>query len=327
MQATLIVSANPAPKLEADVAEVLAKAGKLSGPSSLSLLPSKRFTIQFSDGTFTSTSTTHLTYYATLSDRSPLPSWVSFDSDSMVFSGTASASPQTVDLMLIASDVTGFAGAWVVFTLSISAHQLVFTNVEQKLNVTPGSAVRITDLRSQLSLDGKPLSDSDFQNATANAPGWLSFDPETLQVSGTAPKDVSLTTFTVSVADRFGDVANATVQLDAASGLFRGDVGSLNAVIGEPAKFDLSNVVVKQPGLQVEVDLGAAARWLRFDESSLTIEGEIPESAKPQNIQGGIKVTTADGTQSDSGTSRSKFQGTRRLASQRPPFKKIIQGP
>ncbi|EKG21862.1 Dystroglycan-type cadherin-like protein [Macrophomina phaseolina MS6] len=300
MQATLIVSAHPAPKLNVDLTNLLSKAGRLSGPSSLSLLPSKQYSIQFPADTFTSTSTAVLTYYATLSDRSPLPSWVSFNADPMVFSGTTSASPQTVDLMLIASDVTGFAGAWVIFTLSVSAHQLVFTNVTQNVSISGGSVVSITSLRDQLSFDGKPLAESDFENATANQPDWLSFDSKTLDISGTAPPRVNATTFTVSVADRLGDVANTTVQLVRDIDLLRGEVGSLNAIIGESAKFDFSTVVVKQPGLQVHVDLGTAAQWLHFDESSLTVEGEIPASASPETIRCTIKVTAAGGAQTSS---------------------------
>ncbi|KAB2570038.1 hypothetical protein DBV05_g11278, partial [Lasiodiplodia theobromae] len=220
----------------------------------------------------------------------------------MVFSGTCSASSQTVDLMLVASDVIGFAGSSLVFTISVSTHQLFFSNVEQTVNVTAGSEVNIADLRSQLSLDGEALSDTDLKNATASPPSWLSFDPKTLGIRGTAPQDVNSTSFTISAADRFGDVANTTILLMAGSELFRGAVGNLNAVVGEPAKFDLSNVVAKQPGLQVEVDLGSAAQWLHFDEDSLTISGEIPSSAAPQEIHGSIKVTTADGSQSDTGS-------------------------
>ncbi|KAF9637230.1 Dystroglycan-type cadherin-like protein [Lasiodiplodia theobromae] len=302
MQATLIVSADAAPKLNVDITDSLAKAGKLSGPRSLSLQPSEQFSIQFPTDTFTSSATADLTYYATLSDRSPLPSWVSFNPDSMVFSGTCSASSQTVDLMLVASDVIGFAGSSLVFTISVSTHQLFFSNVEQTVNVTAGSEVNIADLRSQLSLDGEALSDTDLKNATASPPSWLSFDPKTLGIRGTAPQDVNSTSFTISAADRFGDVANTTILLMAGSELFRGAVGNLNAVVGEPAKFDLSNVVAKQPGLQVEVDLGSAAQWLHFDEDSLTISGEIPSSAAPQEIHGSIKVTTADGSQSDTGS-------------------------
>lgn len=301
MQATLIVSADAAPKLNVNVSDTLAKAGKLSGPSSLSLLPSKQYSIEFPGDAFTSTTTTDLTYYATLSDRSPLPSWVSFNADSMVFSGTTSASPQMVELMLIASDVTGFAGAWVIFTLAVSAHQLIFTNVEQTASVTPGSPVSVKDVRGQLSLDGKPLVDSDLEKATANAPEWLEFDPKTLEVGGTAPNDVKPSSFTISATDKFGDVANTTVQLTTASGLFKGEVGTLNAVIGEPAKFDLSTVIATQPGLRIDVDLGAAAQWLHFNQTSLTIQGEIPGSATPQTIHGSIKATSADGSQSDSG--------------------------
>ncbi|KAL1624517.1 polarity establishment/cellular polarization [Diplodia seriata] len=302
MQATLIVSADAAPKLNVDIADSLSKAGKLAGPQSLSLQPSQQFSIQFPTDTFTSSATADLTYYATLSDRSPLPSWVSFNPGSMVFSGTSSASPQTVDLMLVASDVIGFAGASLLFTLSVSAHQLIFSNVEQTVNMTPGSAVSVTDFRSQLSLDGAALADSDFANATSTLPNWLSFDPKTLDVSGTAPQDVNSTSFTITVTDKFGDVANTTVLLTRASGLLRSAVGNLNAVIGEDAKFDLSNVVAQQPGLQVEVDLGSAAQWLHFNQTSFTISGEIPSSASPETVHGSIKLTTADGSQSDTGS-------------------------
>lgn len=303
MESTLVVSANPAPEVKGNVTTSLLSAGKLSGPDALVLYPSTNFSIDFDDGLFSSGTSDLTQYTAILSNRSPLPSWITFDSGSLAFSGTSPAAitlPQTLDILLIASDYPGFAGAEASFSIFVSNHEFVFALVEQTISLSAGDSVSITNLRGGLSLDGNPVADSDLQRATAQVPEWLSFDPTSLVINGTAPQGINITEVTVLAVDTYGDVANTTLQFMSASMLLRGDIGVLNAVVGEPVKFDMSTVIVGGSDLDIQVNLGAAAEWLQFDQNERTIVGEIPTSTKPQTIKASIKITKPEGSVSDS---------------------------
>ncbi|KAK7542594.1 uncharacterized protein J3D65DRAFT_533823, partial [Phyllosticta citribraziliensis] len=303
MESTLMVSDHPAPEVKGNITTSLLNAGKLSGPDAVVLYPSTNFTIHFDDGLFSS-ATSDLTQYTTiLSNRSPLPSWVKFDSGSLAFSGTSPAAdtlPQTLEILLIASDYPGFAGAEVGFSIFVSNHEFVFAVVEQTISLSPGDSVRITNLRGSLSLDGNPVNDSNLRRTTAQVPEWLFFDPRSMEINGAAPQNISYTEITVLAVDTYGDVANTTLQLISASMLLRGDIGVLNAVVGEPVKFDMSTVIVGGSDLDIQVDLGAAAQWLQFDQTERAIIGEIPAGTKPQTIHASVNITKAEGSVSDS---------------------------
>ncbi|KAK7527452.1 uncharacterized protein IWZ02DRAFT_370982, partial [Phyllosticta citriasiana] len=303
MESTLMVSDHPAPEVKGNITTSLLSAGKLSGPNAVVLYPSTNFTIHFDDGLFSSATSDLTQYTAILSNRSPLPSWIKFDSGDLALSGTSPAAdtlPQTLDILLIASDYPGFAGAEVGFSLFVSNHEFVFAVVEQTISLSPGDSVRITNLRDSLSLDGNPISNSNLQRATAQIPEWLSFDPTSMEINGTAPQNINYTEIAVLAVDTYGDVANTTLQLISASMLLRGDIGVLNAVVGEPVKFDMSTVIVGGSDLDIQVDLGAAAQWLQFDQRERTIIGEIPVGSKPQTINASVNITKAEGSVSDS---------------------------
>ncbi|KAF2086125.1 hypothetical protein K490DRAFT_67048 [Saccharata proteae CBS 121410] len=302
-QGTIIVTSDPAPAIASNITEALSQAGKLSDSTSLSLYPATSFNIGFPRDTFRSSS--NLTHYATLSDHTPLPAWLAFDADALSFSGVTpqlTASPQYFEILFIASDFAGFSGAWVTFTIVVSDHQLVFTSCEQNVSFTEGTTMTFSSLRSQLILDGAPISDQDFQNATASTPSWLSFDPTSLVITGDWPNDTSAASVSITAMDRFGDVANTTIQFISAtpSPLFHTQIGTIDAVIGDNVTIDLSSMIDQQAGLNVTVDLGTAAQWLSFDRSTLTIRGRIPSSAPAQVIQGTVTVSNADGSETDS---------------------------
>jgi hypothetical protein len=112
------------------------------------------------------------------SDRTPLPAWISFDSSSRTFAGTAPPSEyaQSFRIKLIASEVSGFGDSSLSFTMVVSNHTWLFTPFSQSINVVKGAEIRITGLKQKLFVDDSQAGDSDIQSATANVPSWLSFD-------------------------------------------------------------------------------------------------------------------------------------------------------
>lgn len=210
MQVTLIVAPSPGPSLGANISDQLAKAGSLNGPTSLSLYPSKPFDITFARSTFVGNGN-NLSYYATLSDHTPLPSWVDFDAERLRFSGTApllSASPQSFEILLIASDYVGFAATWTSFTLVVSSIQLVFSPWEQT-----------------------------------------------------------------------------------GSGLFVGNIGTLDAVVGEDFNYAIERSILAEPDLSIVIDLGSAANWLHFDAKTFRISGHVLSNVQPGIITASAVVS------------------------------------
>ena len=287
MQATLVVVEPGGPTASGNVSEQLLTAGKLSGPSSLTLLPSTGFDFEFSTDTFTGNGK-NLSYYATLSDHTPLPSWVAFNSESLQFSGSTpqvGASPQSFEILLIASDVLGFAGAWITFTLVVSQHTFVFSPWKQTINTPRGATVNFTSLRNHLTLDGVPIVGADLQSATAELPSWLSFDPNTFAVTGTPPSGLMSQDISIEAEDKYGGVANTTIHLAFTSPLFSGEVGQLNATAGQDFNYTLGRSIFAQGNEEISMDFGSAGKWLHFDPTTLDISGKIPAGTAPLDIQ------------------------------------------
>ncbi|KAK4970466.1 polarity establishment/cellular polarization [Elasticomyces elasticus] len=285
MRSTLVVVTTPAPQFLGDITEALTQTGKLSGPSSISLSRSSSFTINFPSNAFSDSTGANLSYYATLADHTPLPAWLHFDASSLTFSGAApalSASPQYFDINLIASDVVGFAGITASFTIFLTTHQLVFEPEEQEIQATIGTKVEYTSLRRQLVLDGVLVKSGDVQHASAETPQWLSLDVETLALVGTPPQGAVDQDVTISVTDHFGDIANATIHIRFGNhSFFSGQIGSMNATIGQSFTYTIPRSVFTQSDLDLSVTFAPEYSWLHFDAHTLTLSGDVPSSAQP----------------------------------------------
>ncbi|KAF2490722.1 hypothetical protein BU16DRAFT_585108 [Lophium mytilinum] len=304
MQATMMVTASGGPAASANVSDVLAKAGNLSGPSSLALLAAKPFDFKFPPNTFTDAGKP-LSYYATLSDHTPLPSWIAFDGGSLHFSGTTpqlSTSPQTFEINLMASDVPNYAEAWVTFSLVVSNHELLFSPWRQTVSAPKGDAISFAALRSHLSLDGNQIADGDVQSVTTDAPSWLSFDSHTFALTGKPPTGLMSQEVTVIAKDTYGDTANTTIHFSFVSPLFNGEIGQVNATVGKDFTHILDHSILGQEDETTSVELGNAATWLSYDSANLTIHGEIPTGTTPQDIQATLTAKSKDGSSHDSQT-------------------------
>lgn len=306
MSVTFVVSADPGPGLGTPVAEQLPAFGPAPSPDTLSLAPSSALSLSFSPATFTNTNT-NTVYYAICANNTPLPSWVNFHPSSLGFSGTTPSStspselPQAFRIQLIASNVLGFAEAVASFQLVITSHLLTFGNSLHVINVTNGALVNYPSLQRDLTLDGQPADSADIRQVAASTPPWMSFNSSTLTLSGTPPANSSSQNFTVTASDVYEDSASTVVLIQVVgnpTSSFAGPLATVNATIGANFTYDLSTELVQNTTTDVAVKLGAASVWLKFDSSSLELQGYIPADLKPQSVQ--VIVTITQGSQSQS---------------------------
>jgi hypothetical protein len=296
MDSTLVVSKDIGPMLQGNISQDLSVTGPLSGPQTVALQPSTPFNISFSPDIF-NTSGGKLSYYATLSDHTPLPAWISFDEPSLQFEGTTPITniPQVFNISLIASDTPGYASASLLFSIAVSNHQMVFTPISQTINVTKGDEIHITGLKNTLQLDRSPISDRDIASAAASTPPWLTFDNSTFDIVGTAPSTASSRDITITATDIYGDTAEHTISLEFASKLFANELGDLKITIGQPFEMKLPQSILTDDSEKVALDFGALANELEFNPNTLTISGTVSTDVIPQGVQCSLIATSGDG--------------------------------
>ncbi|KAH9881242.1 hypothetical protein J1614_001738, partial [Plenodomus biglobosus] len=300
MPSKLFISTDSEPVPKADISEPLSAAGQLTGPKTVTLKPSKQFTITFPSDSFDSKGM-ELSYYAMLSDHTPLPAWIRFDASSMRFTGTtmATTTPQSLEVVLIASYTPGFAESSVSFTISVSQHTLGFRPFGQTINVANGQEISVKNVKSKLLLDGSSISDSKIQSVSADIPTWLTFDTETFAISGEAPADTTSQDVVITAQDEFGDFADYTIHLVFDSEFFAGNIDDLNATLGEHFSYVIPRSILAKGDERVTIDFSALSDDLTFDPETLTISGTIPSDFALQNVECLITATSADGSSHD----------------------------
>ncbi|KAK4496324.1 hypothetical protein PRZ48_012304 [Zasmidium cellare] len=302
MGCTLVVSQDTAPQMSGDISKQLAATANLSSshPPVVTLLPSTVFQFDFQQESFIDIVQRKLYYYATLSDRTPLPSWLKFDTTVLTFSGTApslSAFPQSWEILLIASDVPGFSAATTSFTMAIGIEQLAFVPEEQEMNVTAGRHIAITSLGDQLFRNGARLPAAEWQSAEASSlPSWLSFDATTLAIEGNVPEDVEQQNFTVTVKDASGNAATAIVNLVPNNAtLFDGQIGTIVADAGDTLRYHFDDDLFTEDDLDLSVTFPPGLEWLRFDPETRELVGTVPTTAKPTAVRATLTAASSDG--------------------------------
>ncbi|KAI7514946.1 ankyrin repeat protein nuc-2 [Hortaea werneckii] len=298
MACTLVVSPDAAPQLEGDISQQLAATANLSSsqPPVVTLLPSNSFLFNFRQSSFIDIVQRQLYYYATLTDHTPLPSWLSFDGKELAFSGVAptlSSFPQSWDVDLIASDVEGFAGTTASFTIAIGTQRLAFVPGKQTINITDGMQLRFDSLQHDLFRDGQAVDvDKLASVSTSELPEWLKFDASKLVLSGTVPDDAQEETITISATDRDGYNATALVTLSKQNigSVFAGAIGTLTALPGHPFEYRFPNSLFSVDHPNVTVKMPALAEWLHFDASTRELSGNVPDNASATQLSMRLEV-------------------------------------
>jgi hypothetical protein len=302
MVSTLVVSDHDAPQTKDNISQQLSNAGQLSGPKTLTLVPLKAFEITFSSDLFQAAGKS-LSYYAILMDHTPLPAWISFSAPSLRFAGTTpaltSSTPQSYEILLIASEIPGFAAASISFTLAVSDHELLFKPVQQTIDLAKGDDVNVSGLRDRLFLDNAPISDENITSATTELPSWLSFDNHTFSITGTPPPGLMSQNISVTVEDSFGDTANCFLHLLFKSSLLTDEIGTLNITAGEDFEYIIPRSLLFKGNESISIDFGGLGEWLHFDPATLRISGKIPEDFASQDFQGSLTARSIDSDTND----------------------------
>lgn len=298
----MVAKDNSGPELKGNVTQVLENSGLLSGPNTINIGPSKPIEITFPWNTFVSKGSSP-SYYAVLSDHTPLPAWISFDGSSLRFTGTTPSITftQTFHILLIASQTQGYAASSLPFTLVISDHQLSFQPYTQTLELIKGQNIYI-DLKSTLLLDGLPVLEPQIQSVDATLPSWLKLDKKTSIISGNAPSGTMSQDISVNATDQFGDTGQLSIHVYFKSELFASEIGEVNATIGEKFEYAIPQGVLANSNEKLSVDLASLSRYLQFDPSKATISGTITQDFPAQKVQCTLTAVSSDGSQKDTQT-------------------------
>ncbi|KAI1207176.1 uncharacterized protein F4807DRAFT_452999 [Annulohypoxylon truncatum] len=287
---TLVVSRNKPPKISIPLSEQLPKLGTYIAPSSIHLHPSKEFSFSFDKHTFrTDSGDGGLNYYAVSGDNVPLPSWITFNTDDLTFSGKTPPfeslvqPPQTFTFQLVASDVVGFASISTPFSIVVGNHELIADPPVVKLNATQGKAFEYKGLSDVLELDKKPLKPEDVDSIAAfDLPTWLSFDDKTWVLKGKPDDTAESSNVTISVTDKYTDTLNLTVSIHFS--LFLSDIPDLDLKSGDDFKFDLKKYLSNPSDVQVTMKNDKDSSWAEFNASSFVLSGSVPEPKSAKSV-------------------------------------------
>ncbi|KAJ9107160.1 hypothetical protein QFC19_002820 [Naganishia cerealis] len=241
--------------------------------------------------TFTTTSTTNITYTTT-----PLPPWLSFDNTTLSFTGTPTADDVgTLNLTLTAFDTSATTSSFSILVTdepSPAIHQGFDTQIgnpalhqfntaqalpsHQGVYIHPYYSFSLgfqqSTFRSAYGASSKSIYYSAHLRGYTALPSWLKFDNETVTFSGTAPSQGSFT-IVVTGSDVWGYTAIensfvievGTAYIDVAEDKQLANVTTTAGSLVQTA-LDLSivNVNGKAGDVSVEADL-TEFPWLSFD--------------------------------------------------------------
>ncbi|KAL8775673.1 MAG: hypothetical protein Q9209_000169 [Squamulea sp. 1 TL-2023] len=303
MPVTLVVSTSAGPGLGTPVGSQLSAHNGFQEPDTLLLPHSSALSVSFSPDTFVNTNPDTV-YYAMCANNTPLPSWITFDTASLSFSGTAPQNtspdelPQTFGIQFTASDVVGFAAAVAFFRVTVENHILMFEKEHYEVNMTPGQPFNYHGLQGALRLNGIPVDQAVIRQIHLELPSWISFDESTWVLSGLPPHSANSQNVSVAATDIYGEIAVTAIVLlvetDSTADLFNSTLGTVNAAVGEEFEYEFNRIIANAPDAVLAVDLGPASSWLKFDHVNQKLSGSVPRDLQPQDIV--LNVTLSQGS-------------------------------
>ena len=203
---------------------------------------------------------------------------------------------------LTASNIAGFSGAVASFQIIIESHKLTFGNNNFTIDVIPGKPFTYSGLQAALTLDGTPAQPGELKQITGVTPQWMSFDTQTLEISGTPPPSVVSQNFSIEAVDIYGDTATTIIYISAnpSGDLIQGPFSTLNAVIGSTFNYTLNSSLFPESGTKISAELGNTTSWLTFDSGTLTLSGNVPKGLGSQQDE--LEIVASQGTQSQTQT-------------------------
>ncbi|KAJ8096973.1 hypothetical protein POJ06DRAFT_262135 [Lipomyces tetrasporus] len=300
---SIAVSSATAPSVAIPCYEQLQENYTSYSGSGISLTAGDSFTFQFAGDTFKGNVSA---VYGLFSGRTPLPSWIYFDSGAMKFVGTAPAlsssiaPPLEFGFVLVATDIPGYSAAESSFNIVVGHHSLQASPVV--VNATEGKPFEQT---LDVTLDGKDISSSNISSVSVNGTlDWMVFDNDTLTLSGTPDDDKDVgedTQVSVTIIDVYGDEVEVSIDVivmspNTTSSVF-GTSGLKNVTAERGQNFNYTLPLVSDSDIgsvAVTYVPSSTSSWLSFDESTHEFSGEVPNNL--DNVEVIVSVETKSGS-------------------------------
>lgn len=284
----------------------------------------KSYSYQIPSDTFTSSDSTDLVFNAT-----GLPDWLSFDSDTRTFSGTAPAGPDTAQnndlwFQLSATDSSGSLAvnsSLTVTNIDVTTLNTTYdltTDLQNSGNVSSSNSL-ILHSNEQFSIQ---LSSDAFNSSSISPiiqyvslssshtplPIWISFDSGSFTFSGQAPtvnseiapsETFSFKLFAIQVTGSSSVALDFSIQVGAHQ--FSTNVTTVNEHVSPGDSFSyklpfdemfLDGVAVTSSNI---ANVSTSSSWLAVDDSKTSLKGTVPN-----DFEGGNCIVTVTSTYSDS---------------------------
>lgn len=265
--------------------------GQTNGENGLVVKPGDNLNIKFDPSTFKLNSNSSLpivAYYGRLIDRSSLPNWLTFDSNSLTFYGTVPQATSDVapsinyGFSFIATDYAGYAAAVGDFYLLVGAHQLSTSlNETIKVNGTLNSSFDIqVPVFSSIYQDGQPISAENISAVYSNTnPSYVTLNQGNYLLTGQFPDSSTFDNFTIVVQDKYGNQVDIPYLFDALSSAFTVDnLPNVNATKGEWFSYQLlDSLFTEGNATNVSVSYQSSNNWLSYSKSNQTLQGLAPK--------------------------------------------------
>lgn len=325
----LVVSGEDGPYVAIPLESQLLSMGSVDGSGGLVLKPDTNFKITFSQETFADTGGNVTAYYGTSDNYTPLPSWISFDVTTITFNGTTpdidstTALPQYFSFVLVGTDYPGFAGISATFQIVVGVHQLAFAQLQYSERATVNTTFAYAIPLGMLMLDDSVIDAANISSVSVNTTGsWLGFNNVTNVISGIPKTTDDSVDLAVTVIDKFGDAATASISVQVDTSSANSTTTSLNstttifAADALPSNFNVTagsfftytfntTVIPSLASLNVTI---SNVPWLHYNPANRTLYGQAPNTTSTvtkRQLAGStssVTVTASQGGQSQSQT-------------------------
>jgi len=250
--------------------------------------------------TFTDPQGETLTYTATQADGAALPSWLSFNSATQTFAGTAPVGNTSLSIKVTATDTSGLSASETFAVDVVAPTAPTITNQTANQTWTRGQTVNFT-LASNTFTDpqGEKLTYSvKLANGSA-LPSWLQFNTSTGTFTGTVPNSAVGLSIIVTATDAGGASTSETFSVltpAPRAPIVTDQTATQTWARGRTVNFTLaSNTFTDPQGEKLTYSAtlangSALPPWLRFNASTGTFTGMVPSTAAGLSI----KVTATD---------------------------------
>jgi large repetitive protein len=272
----------------------------LQGQKALLALPAK---------TFTDPQSETLTYTVAQSNGQPLPSWLSFNATTKIFSAIVpTTGAESLSLTVTATDTSSLC---VNETFGVTVPAAVApTLTDQTANQT-----WIQDAKVSLILPTNTFTDPQSQTLTYSAtqsngealPSWLSFNATTRTFSGTAPLNAANLTLEVTATDASGmstsETFGATVPA-AAAPVVADQTTNQTWIQGQKVSLTLPSKTFTDPQNETLTYTASQSNgqglpsWLSFNATTRTFSGTVPTTGA-ESLTLMVTATDASGAYND----------------------------